>query len=268
MSSDQFYQQEHRSFSFGGSVTWAVQRIILFNVVVFALQLVVDMFSPPTFEYLGSVFAAESPGLIAVEYLAFHPQNFLSGWVWTPFTYMLLHGNLMHLFTNMLMLYFFGPTVERVIGTRQFIRFYVVCGALGGLGELLRFMVVPMSPASVVGASGAIMGVLVAFAVIDPKREVYLIPLPVPIHARALVIFILVMNVVPALLNANSGTSWATHLGGMAVGFAYMKMVFYLNSRESRPRKKPYKGEKADLDGLGEAIDNIFEFEKKRKRRR
>jgi rhomboid family protein len=263
-----------RSFSFGGGITYAVQRIILLNIIVFAAQLI--LYIP-----LGRATSYSAPSAASswlMSWLAFDPNVFMRGALWQPFTYMFLHVGLWHLFMNMIGLYFFGPTVERVLSTRQFFRFYVICGVVAVLVNLIPSGVAalmgalsnaPTSPRGgreIVGASGAAMAILVAFAVADPEREVFLFPLPFPVNARALVIFFLVLNLIYAA-NPASMTSWETHLGGMAVGYGYMKIAprwrAWVDQRQRR-RAKP--GD--PMDAIGDAVDNIFEFDREKRRRR
>jgi hypothetical protein len=132
---------------------------------------------------------------------------------------------------------------------------------------------------SVTGSSGAIMGVMVAYAMLNPDRQFFLFPLPIPITARALVIILIAMNLISAAQGGN--TSVATHLGGMAVGFAYMRLIPVFRrwqrarwqAHEPRPnhwrsRGWPFKAaaKKDPLDATGEAVDNIFKFEDRKNR--
>lgn len=233
-------------------ITWSVQLLILLSVVVFAAQLLIDI-------PLGNRFLQDVPGGLATDWLAFSPVKLFKGLVWLPLTYMFLHAGLSHLFFNMLMLYFFGPDVERVLGTRQFLTFYVLCGVLGVLANFVPIFVFGAHPnISVVGASGATLGVLIAFAVIAPERRIFLFPIPIPLNARALVLIVVVMNLVSAL-SPGSRTSVATHFGGMVAGYLYMKfrpslMAFRLKRRSRTPGK-------GDLDKLGKEIDNILKFQ-------
>lgn len=255
------YEDSESQFRFGHDrITWSVQVFILVNVVVFACQLLAEI-------PLGFLPGDAVPGGMLVDWLAFSPPDFVHGYLWLPLTYMFLHSGLSHLFFNMLMLYFFGPEVERVLGTRQFVRFYLLCGALGVLGNLLPILLAGAnSHISVVGASGATLGVLVAFAMVEPDRRVFLFPLPIPINARALVIIIVVMNLM-AGLGSETSASVATHFGGMITGFLYMKYRPYFAARRARRRwgrkKTPTDG---DLNKLGEEIDNIFKFQDRHKK--
>ncbi len=230
-------------------LTWAVHTLILINVLALAAQLVLDV----PFGGRG-ILGGQVAG-----WLAFSPSGFVHGAVWTAFTYMFLHSGLMHLFFNMLSLYFFGPDVERALGTHQFYRYFVLCGAGGVLLNILQLFSDPHTP--IIGASGATLGVLVAFAMIAPERQIFLFPIPVPINARALVLIIVVMNFVAAL-GGDSGTSWLTHFGGMGVGYLYMKYRPKFTAWQDS-RRKAAGPSKKDMDKLGEEINNILKFHNK-----
>ncbi len=259
------YNDPEESWSFSGPrITWAVQRLILANVLVFALQLAWDPFEVYLQYRWGWI-----PNAIDT-LLSFQVHIFMHGQIWKPFSYMFLHGNLMHLLMNLLWLYFFGTNVERVLGTRQFFRFYVVCGAVGVLANFVPYAVRHLAgdtvtDPSVMGASGAVMGVLIAFAMTDPDRQFYMFPLPVPINARALVLIVVVMNVISGL-NAD-GISVSTHFGGMLAGYGYMKLLPRINLWQSE-RRRSSQGQrpKTEFDKVGEAVDNIFRFDEKKRR--
>ena len=103
--------------------------------------------------------------------------------VWRVITYQFLHGDVMHLAFNMLVLYFMGPFIERSFGSKAFLKFYLVCGAAGGVVYTL-FVLLRILPAGVmVGASGAIMGILVAFGMLFPESKLMLIFLPIQLRA-------------------------------------------------------------------------------------
>ena len=246
-------------FGYQDRMTWSVHWLIMANVIVFAVQLLVHIplgHSPYT---PGAIYAP--PGGALVQYLAFDVTGFLQGFIWQPITYIFLHAGLMHLFLNMLWLFVFGPDVERVLGTRQFFRFFFLCGALGVMGTYVSALLFGGPAVSVVGASGAVMGVLIAYAVLYPDRELFLFPLPFPVNARFIVLIVVIMNLVSATGQAN--ISVATHFGGMAVGYVYMKAVPMFRNwslkRQSGPR--------ADHDKVGEAVDNIFDLDDERRRR-
>ena len=244
-------------FGGGDRITYTVQRLILANCAVFGLQLLLDVFLGPRVAQGAFVLP---PGGMLARWLAFQPSAFLAGALWQPFTYMFLHGGLLHLFLNMLWLFFFGKDVEHALGTRAFLRFYLTCGAVGVLATFIPAML--WGGASVTGASGAVMGVLVAFAVINPEREFFLFPIPMPINARALVLIVIAMNVLLAFQPGN--TSVATHFGGMAVGFLYMKAIPFLLGLQRSQRAKEHRAD-GGRDEVADAVDNIFKFEDKKR---
>lgn len=245
------------SSSFGSSrITWAVQRLILANILVFAIQLLSD----PLMVWLNARPGFYGGGLSP--WLGFQQQRFFAGYIWTPITYQFLHNGLMHLFTNMLCLFYFGPDVERVLGTRAFFRFYLVCGAAGVMATMLPYFL-QGEITNVVGASGAVMGVLVAFAVVEPDREFFLLLFPWPVNARALVIIVFVMNIISSL--DGTSVSVLTHFGGMGVGFLYMKLLPMIISRQRERRRKDVKIKKRPNDKVGEAVDNIFKFDDRKR---
>jgi membrane associated rhomboid family serine protease len=253
-----YYHQESQGFSFASRnrITYAVQRLILANVIVFAGQLILEVpFGDPSLPRGG----------IATYFLSYSSESLFHGFVWQPFTYMFLHDGLWHLFFNMLVLYFFGPDVERTLSTRQFFRFYILCGALGVLAGLVPWLINGSSPL-VLGASGATLGVLVAYAFVFPDREIILFPLPFPINVRAIVVVIVVINLLDAM-RVTSNIAVSTHLGGMAVAYAYMKLAPHFRDWSGSFFKRRRRS-KDEVDPLGEAVDNIFKFDDERRRRK
>jgi membrane associated rhomboid family serine protease len=117
---------------------------------------------------------------------------------------------------------------------------------------------------NVVGASGAVMGVMVAFAVAEPDREFFLFPFPWPVNARALVMMVFVMNLIYSL--DGTSVSVLTHFGGMAIGFLYMKILPVVISMRRERRRKEVKSKKHPSDKVGEAVDNIFKFDDRKRR--
>jgi len=256
-----------QSFQFGFSgagITFAVRALILTCAAIFVSQLFLDI-------PIGDKGFTNVPGgARIVDTLAYSNAHLLQGWVWTPLTYIFLHGGLMHLFFNLLQLYFFGPEVERLLGTRQFLRFFFICGVGGALANLLPYALgYPGLP--IVGASGAILGVIVAFAFIDPDRQIFMLPLPFPITARAMIILLVLVN----LLSTGGQVSVATHFGGMIAGFGYMKLrplalrwAWERRGRRARKAnmKEPVKDPATPEEKkLADAIDNIFRFQDKEK---
>jgi membrane associated rhomboid family serine protease len=153
---------------------------------------------------------------------------------WTFLSYMFAHTSLLHLAVSSLMLVLFGTPVERRMGGGAFLRYYLLCG-LGG--PLAAFGVVFLAPdvAPFVGASAAVFGVALAFALAWPRARVYVFPLPWPLPAPWLVALLATMAVVPFLLEARVGVSHLAHLGGFALGFLYLKGGQALERRSALP---------------------------------
>ena len=159
----------------------------------------------------------------------------LHGWIWQLFTYLFLHGSIPHILFNLLYLAMFGAVLEHTWGARKFFTYYVICGVGAGLVEVgvkwLLFQTGHGSEDSVliptIGASGAIYGVLLAVAVIMPHRQVYLFPLPVTVSMRILVIVLGAIEFF-GTLDASDGVSHICHLGGMLVGYIYIRRGSYM----------------------------------------
>ena len=197
----------YASISFGpGPLTPAVRALIILNVAGYLLALV----WPALSIWLGLV-----PALV-----------FDRWWVWQPVTYMFLHGGLFHLLFNMLALWMFGVDLERRWGTRFFARFYFISG-IGAAATTLLVSLLPYSFAAplygsvTVGASGAIYGLLVAFAMMYPNRPIYLYML-FPIPARVFVLIIGAISFLSSVSEARGGVAHAAHLGGLVAGYLYL----------------------------------------------
>ncbi len=194
------------SYSFGpGPITFAVKWIIILNVGAF----LVTTFMPELIGYFGL-----TPRLVVTR-----------GWIWQLATYMFLHAGALHLLFNMLGIWMFGVELERRWGTQFFIRYYAVSGIGGGLTFLLISLlpfaaVAPTYVTPAVGASGALFGLLLAFAIYYPERPILLLLVWVPAK-----IFVMIYGGL-ALLNTfqpSRGVADAAHLGGMIFGYLYLK---------------------------------------------
>jgi membrane associated rhomboid family serine protease len=153
-----------------------------------------------------------------------HPQTFYSFLPVQAVTYMFTHGGLIHILFNMFALYSIGQPVEHVMGSRKFLEYYLFSGVAGG--ALTAFF--DPSPFPVVGASAAISGVLVAFALIFPTAKLMIFPIPVPIKAFNLGIFAFLLSlafVVYSYINPSAsmgGISHFGHLAGMVAGLGFL----------------------------------------------
>jgi len=197
----------YASYSVGpGPLTPAVQALIVLNVAGYLLAIVV----PAVSISLGLV-----PALV-----------FERWWVWQPVTYMFLHGGLFHLLFNMLALWMFGVDLERRWGTRFFARYYFISG-IGAAATTLVVSLLPYSFAAplygsvTVGASGAVYGLLVAFAMMYPHRPIYLYML-FPIPARIFVLIVGAISFLSSVSEARGGVAHAAHLGGLVAGYLYL----------------------------------------------
>ncbi|GMR13669.1 MAG: rhomboid family intramembrane serine protease [Gemmatimonadota bacterium] len=158
---------------------------------------------------------------------AFQPRKVLLQ-PWGAVTYMFVHGDLMHLAGNMIVLFFFGPPLERRWGSREFTKYYLICG-LGGVGLSFIFA----SSSAIIGASAAIYGLMLAFAMIWPKAPIYVWGI-FPVQARWLVAFFFLLAFSSAFGAAGGGIAYFAHLGGLVTGFIYLKSDWKVSGKLQR----------------------------------
>tara|TARA_B110000014_G_C20120352_1_gene593412 strand:- start:1043 stop:1822 length:780 start_codon:yes stop_codon:yes gene_type:complete len=159
-------------------------------------------------------------------------QNFK---IWQPFTYMFFHGGPMHLFFNMFLLWMFGKKLEFIWGTIKFIKYYLFTGI--GAGLLIYFF----SDAVTIGASGAIMAILFAYGYIYPNQQLFF--WFIPMKAKYAILILIIMELSQELArNPLDNVSHIGHLGGMLIGFLYLKygenFSFIKIKRVSRTNKE------------------------------
>lgn len=183
-----------------GMTPW-VRRLVVANLLVHLLRLTV---------FSGDWFLAA---------FGFSPVSALVR-PWTFLTYMFLHSGLLHLLFNMLLLFWIGSPVEERMGGRGFLAYYLVCGLGGAVLSLLLQQMVDVG--LTVGASGAIYGVLLAFAWFWPDQRIMVFPLPAPIPVKWLVAFLVAFSLVLASIGGGNVAHLA-HLGGVAAGFLFLK---------------------------------------------
>jgi len=198
------------SYSFGpGGISPAVKALILANVVMF----VVGWFSGAVQDWLGM-----QPAAVVGK-----------GQLWRLVTYMFLHsrGGVGHILFNMLALWMFGVELERMWGSRYFLKFYFFCGVCAALTTVvLSFM--PMAifdslyQSLTIGASGAIFGVLLAYALYFPYRPI-LVMFVFPVPAKYFVMIMGGVSLLASLSASSGGVAHTTHLGGLAAGYLYLK---------------------------------------------
>ena len=190
-----------------------VKRLIVANIIVYLV-------------------CAQLPGLS--EYLMFIPHwAYLRQQPWSFVTYMFVHGGWWHLFFNMISLGFFGPRVEAQMGGRRFIILYFV-GGLGG--ALLSLALSSVSPNPIVGASGAIFGIELVYAVFWPHDKIYLWG-ALPVEARWLVIGQTAYSVFAGFGGLAGGVAHFAHLGGYVGAFIYLRWIDFRSPLRAYQRK-------------------------------
>ena len=150
------------------------------------------------------------------------PYLFIHGYIYQAVSYLFLHGGLWHLLLNLLTLWMFGSEMERYWGTRRFLIYYAVCG----VGAALTTVAVgPFEPVPTIGASGAILGLLLAYGMTFPDRMV-LFNFIIPMRAKYFVLVIIVMQIFSFWPYLGSRIAVAAHLGGMLFGYLYLKRAW------------------------------------------
>ena len=134
-------------------------------------------------------------------------------------TYMFLHGGFGHLFFNMFALWMFGRTLEYELGSRRFIIYYLVCGVGAALIQMLVAWLTGELGIVLIGASGAVMGVLLAFGVMHPNEVLIMFPIPVPVKAKWFVIGYAALELFYGATGRAAGIAHFAHVGGMLWGY-------------------------------------------------
>lgn len=186
-------------------LTPVVKWLLIINFAIFFLQ----FFIPVLGQFIDEWFAVIPAGLI------------WSLQLWRYISYQFLHGGIWHIFANMLGLFFFGPLLERQWGSKRFLRFYLLCGLTGGILYALLALSGVLDVGVLVGASGAIYGILAAVACLYPNMRVYIYGIfPIPLFM--LIIIIVIASTLGFFGGDNQGGD-AAHLAGLATGFILLK---------------------------------------------
>jgi len=240
-----YYHQPLFSDQRSGAIKW----LIVANVSVYLVQ----MFTGRNFLY--------TFGLVPYQVM----KNL---WLWQIFTHMFLHGGLFHLLINLFVLWMFGKPIQREWGTSSFLKYYFTCGLGAGILILLTSL---NSRMPVIGASGAIYGVLLAFAMLYPDSIIYLYFL-FPIKAKHFAILIGAIAFLSGISGGRSNIAHFGHLGGLLVGYVYLKFdvwkyrfhpgkifTFLRLPKISLKRRKKYKGEFYRLEErVNQILDKIL----------
>jgi len=256
------------------AITPAVKMILIINIAVFLPCFLVPSVKQAVF------------GLFSV----FPVDTFMSWQLWRLVTYQFLHDGVFHILLNMLILFFFGPMLEKMWGSKKFVKFYLICGACGGILYTLLVQAgyitpEPLSPELVqaglepwlpplVGASGAIYGMLAAGAVLYPNMRLYFLGF-FPIPMKVVAIILVVMSLLGVMRGDNQGGQ-AAHLAGLAAGAIYMLWPRWQQAKSNRkPERVKWESKinqqrtfQADIDRIldkvhREGISSLSRKEKK-----
>lgn len=225
-----------------------LRRILQITIALFVLEVLLDpgALNPVRVGPLAKWFG-----------LSWH--DIRHGMVWQLVSYMFLHGSLMHIVVNMLGVFFLGRELEAQLGPRRFLYLYLGCGALGGVGWLLLS---GGSNATCVGASGALFGIIGAFAALFPHQQITILlffVLPVTASARTLALIFGVASLV-MLRVGGGGVAHAAHLAGGLAGYAYGR---YLGSGGGG-----YRGSRSAFGrGRGGSFSNLRAWWRRRRYR-
>ncbi len=174
-------------------------------------------------------FIAQYAFPYATAYLALRPTAVLrAGAVWQFATYMFAHGSLSHLFVNMFGLFVFGTQVERHIGTKEFVLYYLATGILAGVFSFVVYLATGALNVYLLGASGALFAVMLAYATFFPSSVIYLWGI-LPMRAPVLVLGYTAIEVSSMLFSFNRGVAHLTHLAGFGFAYLYFLVRFGAN---------------------------------------
>jgi len=239
------YGYQDRVTYFGRGVSSAIKILIIANVAVFLLENLLGI------EQLFNNYLGLVPSLVINDF-----------YIWQLFTYMFLHGGLWHLLINMVVLWMFGSEIERYWGRKEFLGYYFITGIGSGI---LTTAFSYSSTIPIVGASGAIYGVLLAYGMMFPNRIIYLYFL-IPVKVKYFVLFIGGVAFFSSIADKGSSISHLTHLTGMLIGYIYMKSNVRISNlsksfgdlKIKREVKKAERVRKS-YDNLRQEIDSILD---------
>ena len=211
-------------FRFNFFITPGVQALLIANFAVFFFQVLYR-------QYVGVIAQQKF-----VLWFGLVPAGVIPGLrIWQPFTYLFLHDptTIWHVFMNMFVLWMFGRELELVWGKNRFLKYYFITGVGAGIINVLVKTVPALfgrgfSDVPTIGASGAIFGVLVACAILFPDRRVMLFPIPVTLSMRTVVTGMVVLTFLGTLGLGGDNVSHLCHLGGMLIGWLYLRRGSFL----------------------------------------
>ena len=196
--------EQPRAIVLGGPLSPGVRMLLFTTVGVAVFQLIAGALAQVRFDRLFGL----------VPYDVIHHL-----FLWQLVTYLFLHGGFFHLLFNMLALWMFGTDLEALWGTQRFLRFYFVTGIGAALCSTL---VTPNSTIPIIGASGAIYGLLAAYGLLFPER-ILLLYFVIPIKAKYFVLILGAITFYSSLTSTGGGVAHVAHLGGMLFGWLYLR---------------------------------------------
>ena len=204
-------------------MTKAVKWLLIVNIAAYAINMLVGMVWGLNLNALFGLFYVASPYFLPFQFL----------------THMFMHGDIWHIFFNMFAFWMFGRIMEQTWGWKKFLIFYFVCGfgsaLIQEMGQLIGLI---NQHDYIIGASGAIMGILLAFGMLYPNEKMFIIPIPFPLKAKYFVIGYAVYEVILGLLNLDRTAHFA-HLGGMLFGFL---LILYWRFKAKNRTSHSYSG--------------------------
>jgi membrane associated rhomboid family serine protease len=244
---DYTQQDDFTSYGRSGGVRWGLPQtspvvayLLIANVAVFLIGLI-----PPVGDFLFGWLALDTTSAVSILE------------VWRLISYQFLHNGFWHIFFNMLGLFFMGPTLERHWGSKRFLQFYLICGTAGGLFYILLSATHVLSAGMMIGASGAILGILAACAILFPHFVVFFLIFPVPIRIAAIILIILyIFNIATAGRNAGGD---AAHIAGMITGAIYVFSQPALERFRLKRKSGAWEKKMAGYRALQIEVDRILE---------
>jgi membrane associated rhomboid family serine protease len=210
---------------------WVIKQILIVTAAAFVVQALATQL-------------VDAGGPVAIRWFGLSPERVLSGWIWQPLTWMLVHGDLGHLVGNLFFLWMFGSTVAEKLGTRRFLMLYVGGGAavgvaivvLSGLARLLGLSVswLPWI-APTLGASGAVYAVVAVYSFRFPRQNISLLFVPFSFEAR----WMLPVNFLMEFGFAAGSVSHVAHVGGVVAGWLFHRFGHRLPTGSPRPPGRP-----------------------------
>jgi len=203
-------------------MTPAVKVILIINVVFYLLA-----------EWITPMFALNGHSDWFSNFNALYPIGSEAFAPYQLITYMFMHAGWWHLFFNMWSLMIFGNAVEQQIGTKRFWAYYMTCGVGSALVNQLISFIGIIPPTALVGASGAIYGVMAAAAFYFPNAKLFIIPIPFPIKLKYLVLFYTIAEMFMGVTSVD-GVAHFAHLGGLAVGIVYLLILRAVDKNKAK----------------------------------